>query len=42
MGLPIAKMIVTEHNGGISVTSTFGQGSLFTVKLPLIADVPET
>lgn len=35
MGLTICKKIVERHNGTISVLSIFGQGSTFTVTLPL-------
>ncbi len=41
LGLAIAKTIVEQDGGGISATSTPGQGSLFTVRLPL-ANVPDS
>ncbi|HUC55206.1 MAG TPA: DUF4118 domain-containing protein [Candidatus Cybelea sp.] len=35
MGLPIAKAIVTAHQGTIGVTSQLGHGSVFTFSLPI-------
>jgi two-component system sensor histidine kinase KdpD len=35
MGLPIAKAIITAHNGTISVTSQQGHGSVFSFTLPI-------
>ena len=35
MGLPIAKAIVTAHNGTIAVTSQPGHGSVFSFTLPV-------
>ncbi|PCH77948.1 MAG: hypothetical protein COB98_01975 [Flavobacteriaceae bacterium] len=34
LGLTIAKEILEQHQGEISVTSTFEQGSTFTLKIP--------
>ncbi|MFP4338517.1 MAG: sensor histidine kinase [Halothece sp.] len=36
LGLPIASAIATQHGGKITVTSTVGKGSCFTVRLPTI------
>lgn len=35
MGLPIAKAIVEAHGGTISLTSQRGQGSVFSITLPI-------
>ncbi len=34
IGLALAKEIITQHGGSISVESTFGEGSTFSVTLP--------
>jgi signal transduction histidine kinase len=35
LGLAIVKSIIEAHGGGVSVESTVGQGTIFTVQLPL-------
>ena len=35
LGLPVSQKIVREHGGRIVVTSQPGQGSKFTIELPL-------
>jgi two-component system phosphate regulon sensor histidine kinase PhoR len=39
LGLSISKHIVEAHNGKIVVSSTLGQGSTFTVHLPINQEV---
>lgn len=34
LGLSIAKWIIEQHGGSISVSSTLGSGTIFTIKLP--------
>ena len=40
LGLAIVKRCVTVHGGTISFTSALGQGTSFTVRLPLFVSVP--
>ena len=42
LGLYITKEIVTHHGGQINVTSSEGQGTTFTVRLPLAPDQEAT
>jgi len=39
MGLPIAKAIVGAHGGTIGVVSQLGQGSVFSVRLPIYSNL---
>jgi signal transduction histidine kinase len=39
LGLSLAKWIVEEHRGSISIDSRLGIGSCFTLRLPFIRDV---
>ena len=38
LGLAIAGAIVQRHRGTIDVTSTVGEGSVFTVTLPVVKE----
>ena len=40
IGLTAARQVVEQHGGTIAVKSEEGQGSTFTVRLPLAADAP--
>lgn len=42
MGLPIAKALVTAHQGTIGVTSQLGHGSVFSFSLPIARNVERT
>ncbi|WP_248924026.1 sensor histidine kinase [Paenibacillus hamazuiensis] len=38
LGLAIAKGFITAHNGTIDIESTLGQGTVFTIRLPVIKE----
>ena len=41
LGLAITRGIVEAHGGSIAVTSVAGEGTMFTVVLPVLASTPE-
>jgi signal transduction histidine kinase len=41
LGLPVTRKILEEHGGKVSVESTLGQGSRFTLELPAAPTPPE-
>lgn len=41
LGLAIVKHIATNHGGSVGVWSSEGEGSTFTLRLPLISPLPE-
>jgi signal transduction histidine kinase len=36
LGLPVSRKIIAEHGGNIAVSSQPGQGSTFTIELPMV------
>jgi len=42
IGLNLAQMLAAEHGGAITLASTKGEGSIFTLRLPLTARPPMT
>ena len=41
LGLPITRRFIEDHGGTLLVESTVGKGTTFTVRLPIIRDIPE-
>jgi len=41
LGLPVCERIVREHGGELEVQSTEGQGTRFTLRLPMNPETPE-
>ena len=39
LGLAITSGIIAQHGGMITVSSQMGQGSIFTIRLPLRQDI---
>ena len=35
LGLPLVKRIAESHHGAVTVESSYGEGSVFTLKLPI-------
>ncbi len=42
LGLALVKHIIARHRGRLTITSTQGAGSVFTVSIPLYSDAEET
>ena len=38
LGLPITRHLIARHGGTIAVQSALGQGSTFTITLPIIPE----
>jgi signal transduction histidine kinase len=38
LGLAVAYSVIKEHQGSIQVSSQLGQGSTFTIRLPINQD----
>jgi len=42
IGLNLVRTLIEQHDGEISVTSEQGEGSTFTVRLPMKCEIPES